>query len=100
MARISKRPAAKRDLIQHFVWLGENAGIEVARRFLHSAQKSFDDLARRPRMGPIKIHDGSLSGLRMWRVTGFEHFLIFYRPVKDGIAIERVIHAKQDYKRA
>lgn len=35
----------------------------------------------------------------MWRVRGFEAYLIVYRPLKDGVQIERVIHAKQDYKR-
>ncbi|HEX4594220.1 MAG TPA: hypothetical protein VH157_08085 [Bryobacteraceae bacterium] len=37
--------------------------------------------------------------IRLWRVTGFENYLILYRPRPDGIAVERVIHAKQDYQR-
>jgi plasmid stabilization system protein ParE len=37
--------------------------------------------------------------VRMWRVAGFENFLIFYRLLKDRVAIERVFHAKQDYRR-
>jgi plasmid stabilization system protein ParE len=45
------------------------------------------------------MHEGKFAGLRMWRVTGFENFLIFYHPLKDGVAIERVFHAKQDYQR-
>jgi plasmid stabilization system protein ParE len=39
------------------------------------------------------------AGVRMWRVRGFENFLIFYTPRKDGVAVERVIHAAQDYQR-
>jgi hypothetical protein len=35
----------------------------------------------------------------MWRVRGFESYLIFYVPRADGIAVERVIHASQDYRR-
>jgi plasmid stabilization system protein ParE len=35
----------------------------------------------------------------MWRVRGFEAYLIFYYPQQDGIAVERVIHASQDYRR-
>src|SRR5713101_3497914 len=99
MAHIIKRVAAKRDLTQHFVWFAEEAGIEVARHFLKSAEKSFHDLAEMPRMGPLKVHEGKFAGLRMWRVAGFDNFLIFYRPLKDGVAIERVFHAKQDYQR-
>jgi plasmid stabilization system protein ParE len=86
-------------LTQHFVWFAEEASIEIARSFRESAEKSFHDLAESPRMGPLKVHEGKFAGVRMWRVTGFESFLIFYRPLKDGVAIERVIHAKQDYQR-
>jgi toxin ParE1/3/4 len=99
MRRIVKRLAAKRDLTQHFVWFAEGASTELAQRFLQAAEKSFQDLAGMPKMGPLKIHEGKFAGVRMWRVTGFENFLIFYRPLKDGVAIERIFHAKQDYQR-
>jgi toxin ParE1/3/4 len=99
MRRILKRLAAKRDLTQHFVWFAEEASTELAHRFLHAAEKSFQDLAEMPRMGPLKVHEGKFAGVRMWRVAGFENYLIFYRPLKDGVAIERVFHAKQDYQR-
>ena len=32
----------------------------------------------------------------MWQVRGFEKHLIFYRPIKDGIEIIRVLHASRD----
>src|ERR1700704_5537858 len=99
MRRIVKRLAAKRDLTQHFVWLAQEASSELAHCFLHAAEKSFQDLAEMPRMGPLKMHEGKFAGVRMWRVAGFENFLIFYRPLKDGVATERVFHAKQDYQR-
>ena len=50
-------------------------------------------------MGPLKVHEGKFAGLHMWRVAGFDSFLIFYCPLKDGVAIDRVTHAKQDYQR-
>ncbi len=99
MARIITRPAAKRDLTLHFVWLAEQAGVEVARRFRQAAEKSFQDLAEMPRMRPLKVYEGKFAGARMWSVPAFENFLIFYHPLKDGVAIERVLHAKQDYQR-
>ena len=52
-----------------------------------------------PGLGPVKIHRGKFAGVRTWRVTGFEAVLIFYREVADGIAVDRVIHAKRDYRR-
>lgn len=54
MGRIHKRLAAKRDLTQHFVWFAEEASAELAHRFLLAAEKSFQDLAEMPRMGPLK----------------------------------------------
>jgi plasmid stabilization system protein ParE len=32
----------------------------------------------------------------LWRVRGFEKHLIFYRPVKDGTEVIRVLHASCD----
>lgn len=49
--RVLKREAAKRDLLQHYLYLAENAGLETAERFLGCAEESFRDLARRPAMG-------------------------------------------------
>ena len=99
MPRVIKRPAAKRDLILHFAAIAEGS-VEAAQRFRHAAERSFQDLARMPGMAPRKILEGKFAGVRMWRVRGFERYLIFYMSRKDGVAIERVIHAAQDYQRA
>jgi plasmid stabilization system protein ParE len=53
-----------------------------------------------PGMGvPGKIGEGKPIGVRLWRVRQFRAYLIAYRPDREGIAIERLIHAKQDYQR-
>jgi len=70
MARVVKRAAAKRDLTNHFVFLGENASVEVARRFL--------------------------DVVRVWPVKGFERYLIFYRALADGVEILQVIHSARN----
>jgi plasmid stabilization system protein ParE len=99
MRRIVKRVAAKRDLIVHFAFIAEGSP-DAARRFLVSAEKSFQDLAEMPYMGaPRDALSSKFADIRLWRVTGFENYLILYRPRSDGIAVERVIHAKQDYHR-
>ena len=41
---------------------------------------------------PIRVE----PGLRRWRVRGFENFLIFYRPIDDGIEVLRVLHGQRD----
>jgi hypothetical protein len=52
-------------------------------------------LRKRNRKFREEIH----AGIRLWRVRGFENYLIAYRQQRAGIAIERIIHAKQDYQR-
>jgi len=50
-----------------------------------------------PAMGMAKEYfDPALTGVRMLRVAGFDNYLIFYRPVENGIEIIRVLHAKRD----
>jgi toxin ParE1/3/4 len=52
MPRVFKRAVARRDLlVQHYVYLGENAGDAVADRFLACAETSFVELSEHPEMG-------------------------------------------------
>ena len=51
MPKVYQRTAARRDLVEHFVYLAENASIDTAERFLAYAEASFDDLAEQPKMG-------------------------------------------------
>jgi len=97
MPRVYKRPAARRDLFEHYVYLAENAGEETADRFLRQADVTFALLAEQPEIGvALTLRASQLSGLRKWRVQDFEKFLIFYLPRPDGASIVRVMHAAQD----
>jgi toxin ParE1/3/4 len=98
MGRAIVRPAARRDLIQNFTYLGQNSSLATARRFLKASRLTFAELAQSPGIG-VPRKWGKFRDLRMWRVRGFERYLIFYRPIDAGVQIERVIHAAQDYKR-
>ncbi len=48
---------------------------------------------------PAKGRQRKHAGIRIWRVHEFEEYLIAYRPRRGGVGIERLIHAKQDYRR-
>lgn len=37
-----------------------------------------------------------LEDLRMWPIPDFEKFLIFYRPLADGIQVVRVLYGMRD----
>lgn len=98
MAAVYRRAAARRDLIEHYVYLAEHAGEETAERFLANAEASFNDLANQPRIGaPLLLKGPELAGLRKWQVRGFDNVLIFYFPRDDGVSIVRVLHAAQDW---
>jgi toxin ParE1/3/4 len=98
MRRVYKRPRARRDLIEHYVYLAENAGEGTAERFLTRAEQTFTDLAENREMGAsLTLLNAQLAGLRKWRVKNFEKFLIFYFPRSDGVSIVRVLHSSQDW---
>jgi plasmid stabilization system protein ParE len=100
VARVIVRPKARGDINAILVHYIENAGIDIARHFRKAANETFRELAEFPLIGaPRSVRKTEFQGVRMWRVRGFESYLIFYMPLPDGIAIERVIHAAQDYQR-
>lgn len=70
---------------------------DAAIRFLDAAESTFKILASMPEMGrPRRFSNPKLSGIRSFRVDGFENFLIFYRPLSDGIEVIRVLHGARD----
>ena len=98
MPRITKREAARRDLVDYFAYLAEESGIETAERFLSNAEASFNLLASQPNMGaPLSMRRPELAGLRKWSVDGFENLLIFYLPRNDGISVVRVLHGSRNW---
>lgn len=100
MAKIYQRLVARRDLVEHFIYLAENAGINIADQFLKNTEASFNALASQPMMGtPLITHHPDLAGLRKWHVKNFDNYLIFYLPGTDRISIVRLLHATRDWWR-
>ena len=74
--------------MDHFVFLGDKASVDVARRFLHACNVSFQALAHMPELGTQRsFRNPRFSSVRAWPVKGFERYLIFYRPLTDGVEI-------------
>jgi toxin ParE1/3/4 len=100
MPAVFRRQAALDDLIDHFVYLAENADADTAERFLIHAEAAFDDLSLQPLIGSaLRLKHPDLAGMRKWRVKGFDNHLIFYMPIPDGVSIVRVLHASSDWWR-
>lgn len=98
MPTVYQHAAARRDLVEQFVYLAEEAGLDTAERFLTNAEASFNDLTRQPLIGaPLTFRHPDLAGIRKWRINDFENYLIFYIPRADGVAIVRVVHAARDW---
>lgn len=98
MGTVFRRPAALRDLVEHTAYLDQNAGRDIAERFLRQAESTFEELAEQPMMGaPLPLRHPALAGLRKWRIRDFDNHLIFYLPRPDGAVIIRVLHAARNW---
>ena len=85
MARAIQRIAARGDFLIHYVYLAGNAGLDVAKRFREAVELTYAQLADMPGIGAAgKIQRGKHSGVRLWRVRGFENYVIAYRPRPRG----------------
>jgi len=99
-AGIIVRATARREIKAHGIYLEEQAGTEVADRFLAAVQDSFETLATMPRMGaPCGFRRPATRRLRRWAVRGFENWLIFYQPKRNGIEVVHLIHGARDIER-
>jgi toxin ParE1/3/4 len=91
-----KTSRALEDLFTVAIYIGHDSP-DASNRFLDSAEAAFEALLRMPAMGvAVSTPVPSLAGLRRWSVPGFENFLIFYRPIEDGIEVVRVLHGARD----
>ena len=66
---------------------------DAARRVIEAAHATFKNLAVTPGLGrPHKFRNPQLKATRSWRVAGFDNYLIFYRPIPEGIQVLHVYH--------
>jgi toxin ParE1/3/4 len=99
MTRIIKRPAAKRDLIEQADFIAQD-NLDAALRFLDAEEQTFAQLARLPRIGKSrKVKSQSFANVRQFPITDFEKHLVFYRPIRGGIEVLRILHGARDLNR-
>jgi toxin ParE1/3/4 len=95
---VAVHSVARLDIEAYCFRLQEEAGADLADRFLDSVSAEFLKIAANPMLGPnIGSNKLALSKIRKWRVPGFPNMVIFYQPRTDGVTITRVIHAAQDW---
>lgn len=69
----------------------------AALRFLQAVEDSFQLLERLPLAGRVcRFRSPDLAGVRKRVVDGFRRYVIYYRPIDDGIEVLRVLHGSRD----
>jgi toxin ParE1/3/4 len=99
--RILRRPRAKADLAEHYSFIARDK-VAPAERFLREAETAFELLARMPTVGTAwESADPRLAGVRVYPLPrGFRNYLVFYRPLADGVEILTVLHGARDLRLA
>ena len=70
----------------------------VADRFYDAIEKTIQQLVRSPELGEKRDYaNPEYANMRVWQVSGFSNYLIFYRVGKTDLTIVRVIHGARDY---
>lgn len=93
MSGVNRLPSARHDLVDIFYHYVRKGTLATARRFIAQAEASFQRLADMPGMGTRYEPDEPLyADLRFFPVSRFRAYLIYYRPVTDGIDVLRVLH--------
>jgi len=93
---IFKRPQAERDIEECFVYIAED-NLDTGVYFLVAVEEALERLAGFPLLGKKReFQDKRFLDMRMWRVKGYENYLIFYLITNETIEVIRVLHTSRD----
>ena len=94
---VQKMSQAKADLVEITAFIAED-NPEAAQAFLDAAEATFAFIASLPSVGrAYRVQSPAAQSMRVWRVEGFERYLILYRSVENRIDIVRVLHTARDF---
>src|SRR5215510_6501388 len=90
-------PQAWQDALEIVAYIGTD-NPEAASRFVPALEATCAQLVALPGLGSVRnvVQEG-LQGVRMLPVTEFEHYLIFYIPVRKHVHVLRILHAARDF---
>ena len=93
---VAPRVAAQRDAERIVADYVEQAGVDVALRFVDALEDAYRLIGESPGAGSPRYGlTLDLPGLRCWRVRAFPH-LIFYIERADVIDVWRILHGSRD----
>jgi toxin ParE1/3/4 len=97
VAHIYLRAKARQDILDSADYLEREASLALAEHFIEATRQSFETLAQMPRAGALcGFTSPRTRRLRRWPVSGFENWLIFYLPKKNGVEIVHVMHGSRN----
>ena len=82
---------AEKDLLGIWTYLATTAGLNIADIQVAKVESEFTFLAANPKAGPTRFD--LRPRLRSWPVG---NYIVFYRPLKSGVEVLRVIHGARD----
>ena len=94
--RVFKRPQAIDDIEECFAYITKD-NLEIGIGFLAAIESSLKQLVKFPHLGKSrKFQYKQFREVRMLRVKGFEHYLIFYCITEKTIEVIRVLQGSRD----
>jgi len=93
MARITYAPAADDDLCDIVSFIAQD-NPDAAHNWLQRIGEVCELLAENPMIGEER-RDFSVPGCRCFTVG---NYVVFFRPVNDGVEVARVVHGRRDLR--
>lgn len=88
--------AAGKDLDIIADYITERAGRQIAHRVIDAIERTFNLLAEYPGIGTAQDYGPEFDGLRMFPVSRYPNYLIFFQAIDRSLIIRRVLHGAMD----
>jgi len=96
MADYSLDPCVEQELRAIWRFIAQD-NPEAATRVVEPPYSTFGLLAANPGIGrKRRFQNPRTRQVRSWAIRGFDNYLIFYRPVPDGVQVLHVFHGARD----
>jgi toxin ParE1/3/4 len=77
--------------------IAAQSSLNASEKFLDTVKSAYRKIADMPGIGVLRDYKQSeLKGMRMWRVSKYPRYLIFYVTTGTDLIILRVLHGSKD----
>lgn len=94
--RLVRHPQVIQDIVEIADFIAQE-NLDASDRFIAATEETFAHLLKMPELGGVReFTNPKLSAVRMWRLKGFEKYLVFYQATTTEVTILRVLHGARD----